>query len=333
MPDKINSRYSTWKMFSCILIILGMLLQSCNDHARKNGGREAEAGRLIIFHAGSLSVPMKEISEAFREEHPDMDIQLEAAGSVACARKITDLKKECDIMASADYKVIEKFLIPGYTKWHIPFATNEMVIAYTNDSRKASRIDSSNWYHILSEEEIIFGRSDPDQDPCGYRTVLTIRLSKLYYRENDIFERLLVKNRNFIRPKEVDLIALLQTGAIDYAFIYRSVAMQHHLNYIVLPDAINLKNPEYSDVYQSASVEIYGSTPDERITLRGEPMIYGITALDKAPHPGNALLFLSFFLSEKGMNIMEKNGQASIIPSENPYFEELPDELKKFSIK
>ena len=67
---------------------------------RRSGKDES---RVIIFHAGSLSVPLKQMEKAYEEQNPGIDIRLEGAGSVACARKITDLNRECDIMASADY--------------------------------------------------------------------------------------------------------------------------------------------------------------------------------------------------------------------------------------
>ena len=60
------------------------------------------SGDLIIFHAGSLAVPMKEISAAFKKLHPEVNILMESAGSVECARKITDLSKACDILAAAE---------------------------------------------------------------------------------------------------------------------------------------------------------------------------------------------------------------------------------------
>ncbi|RLB35213.1 MAG: tungstate ABC transporter substrate-binding protein WtpA, partial [Deltaproteobacteria bacterium] len=63
--------------------------------------------KLIIFHAGSLSIPFKQISEAFVGTHPNVRVVREAAGSRTCARKISDLGRPCDVMASADYTVIE----------------------------------------------------------------------------------------------------------------------------------------------------------------------------------------------------------------------------------
>jgi molybdate/tungstate transport system substrate-binding protein len=46
------------------------------------------------------------------------------------------------------------------------------------------------------------------------------------------------KNKDFIRPKEVDLVALIESNAIDYMFQYKSVAIQHGLKYIELPKMI-----------------------------------------------------------------------------------------------
>ena len=91
--------------------------------------------KLIIFHAGSLSVPFKQIAKAFEKKYPEIRVELEAAGSRACARKISDLNKPCDIMASADYKVIDNLLIPEFASWNLKFASNEMALVYSNKSK------------------------------------------------------------------------------------------------------------------------------------------------------------------------------------------------------
>jgi molybdate/tungstate transport system substrate-binding protein len=79
---------------------------------------------VIVFHAGSLTVPFAQIEKDFEALHPDIDIQREAGGSTKMARMISELHKPADIMASADDKVIEKTLMPHYAAWNIRFATN-----------------------------------------------------------------------------------------------------------------------------------------------------------------------------------------------------------------
>lgn len=300
------------------------LLQSCDQQSKQ---------QLIIFHAGSLSVPVRQINEAFNELHPEVEIRPEAAGSVACARKITDLKQPCDVMLSADYNVIDKFLIPKYSSWNIKFASNEMVIAFTGNSAEAGKINSQNWPEILTNQKVRYGRSNPDSDPCGYRTVLCLKLSDRFYHQPELSGLLLPKDNIYIRPKETDLIALLETQTIDYIFIYRSVAVQHNLKYINLPDSVNLKNPALSDWYRTASVAIAGKAPGEKITQRGEPMIYGLTIPDNAPDRNLAVEYIRFLLSsDEGMKIMEENGQPSLVPSPSATWQNIPEALQPFAL-
>lgn len=298
-------------------------LQSCTNKQQQNLEKEnTPSGDLIIFHAGSLSVPFKQIADSFKTIYPDVNIILEASGSVDCARKITDLNRPCDIMASADYKVIDKMLIPDFTSYNFKFAANEMAIVYTEKSKYSNEINQQNWHEVLLKNDVIYGRSDPDSDPCGYRSIFTIKLAENYYKTDNLAEIFMNKDKKYIRPKETDLIALLETNTVDYIFLYRSVAEQHHLKYILLPDEINLKNPEFENSYTTATTDIAGKTPGEKTTMKGEAMIYGVTLLTNAPNKVTAKVFLKFLLSKDGgLKIMERNGQ--------PVFSiDIPDELK-----
>ena len=288
---------------------------------------------LIIFHAGSLSVPIKAMVDAFKNENPGVTVYLEAAGSRECARKITDLKKPCDVMASADYSVITTLLIPDYADWNIKFAGNEMAIVYTPKSKRAGEITRDNWFEILKDKDILFGRADPNSDPCGYRAVLTIKLAEKYYNKPGLTDILLKKNTEYIRPKETDLLAFLETNAIDFIFLYRSVALQHDLKYLILPDEINLKKAEFAQFYKSVSVDLTGKEPGATITQVGEPMIYGVTIPRSAPNTELAKKFIIFMLSkEKGMAIMEREGQPSLVPASEETFNKIPAELKQFAL-
>jgi molybdate/tungstate transport system substrate-binding protein len=269
---------------------------------------------IIIFHAGSLSVPFKLIKEAYEKKNPGVNILLEPAGSLVCARKVTELKKECDIVASADYMVIDKLLIPDYASWNIRFATNEIVIAYSDKSRYASQISADNWMDILSKDDVIYARSDPDSDPCGYRTVLTFELAEKYYHMPGLTDRMVAKNRDFIRPKEVDLIALIESNSIDYMFQYKSVAVQHGLKYIELPVDINLSDPTKEEIYNSVFVEVTGNKPGTKIKVNGDCINYSITVINNAPHKDEAIDFLCFMFSDEGMDILRKSGQDPMIP-------------------
>lgn len=289
------------------------------------------SGTLIIFHAGSLAVPVKEIAATFRQKNPGVVILTEAAGSVDCARKITDLRKPCDIMISADYSVIDHMLIPQYAAWNIQFASNEMCLVFNEKSKYSKVITPQNWPGILLRSDVRFSRSDPNSDPCGYRSEMTMQLAEKHYRNPGMAGRLMAKDRKYIRPKEVDLLPLLETNTVDYIFLYKSVAIQHGLKYLGLPEEINLKNPSFASLYRTAKVEINGNRPGEKITMSGEPMIYGVTMLRDAPNKTIALAFLQFMLSEdNGMKILQRHGQPSVIPRYNQNYHLIPPVLQPF---
>ncbi|HNX06536.1 MAG TPA: extracellular solute-binding protein [Bacteroidales bacterium] len=326
-------------MKKLILLIWTALvfISSCGNSKRNDnivGQNESFLkGKLVIFHAGSLSYPVKAICDSFKVRHPEVEILTEAAGSKDCARKISDLKKSCDIMLSSDYKVIDDLLIPEWADWNIKFAANEMAIVYTEKSRFADEINKKNWYELLLKKEVAFGRSDPESDPCGVRSVMTMMLAEKFYKKPGLFSKMSVKDLNYIRPKETDLIALLESKAVDYIFLYRSVARQHKLKYLLLPDSVNLKNETLANYYSAVSVETTGKRPGEKIRETGAPMIYGLTIPKSCKNEKLAVAFLEFFLNaEGGMSIMEASGQPSVVPAPCKYYEKVPEKLKKFAL-
>jgi molybdate/tungstate transport system substrate-binding protein len=207
-------------------------------------------GKVVMFHAGSLSVPFEAMEKAFEAKYPKVDLLREGSGSQAAARKITDLKKPCDIMASADYKVIDKLLVPEYADWNIRFATNQLVLCFTEKSKHADKVNKDNWYEILQNKGVVWGHSDPNLDPCGYRALMVLQLAEKFYKKPGLYNAIIANRpKENIRPKSVELVSLLQTGNMDYAWEYLSVAVQHGLKYVVLPDEINLGNYRFDDFY------------------------------------------------------------------------------------
>ena len=71
---------------------------------------------IVVFHAGSLAVPFSEIEKTFEKKYPQYDVKREVSGSRKAARKVSDIKRATDVVASADYKVIDNLLIPQRCK-------------------------------------------------------------------------------------------------------------------------------------------------------------------------------------------------------------------------
>ncbi len=290
------------------------------------GASEAE---LVILHAGSLAVPFRELSELFNEMNPDVTVKAEAAGSRDTARKVSDLGRRCDVLGSADYQVIDELLIPEYADFSIRFATNEMVIAHTERARHADAITTESWPAVLTGADVVFGRSDPNRDPCGYRTLMVFQLAERHYRVPGLARKLeLQHGQKYIRPKETDLLALLEAGEIDFAFIYRSVAFQHGLSFVVLPDEVNLKSAELSDRYAMAVVKVTGKRPEEYIERRGAPMVYGLTIPKTCENRKLAEAWVKLALSPAGRAVLERAGQPALAPALTGQFDLLPENLK-----
>jgi len=290
--------------------------------------------KVTIFHAGSLTVPFAKIEKQFEDDHPDIDIQREAGGSTKMARMISELDKPADIMASADFKVIDKNLIPKFAEWNIRFATNQLVLCYTDQSRFAGEVNTQNWTDILCREGVVWGHSDPNLDPCGYRTVMVLQLAEKFYQKPGLFDRLIANRpKENIRPKSVELVSLLKTGNMDYAWEYLSVAVQHELKYIKLDDHINLGNYKYDAFYKQAKVKVTGKQPNTWITRTGKSCTYGITLLNAAPNKKGAIMFLEYLLNpDDGLNVLKEMGQPPFVPcrvSTETVLQGLPAQIQK----
>ncbi len=328
---------------------------------------EEEAGTLTIYHAGSLAVPFEQIEALFEEDHPKIDVLRESGGSAAIISKaMTEQdagEDPPDIIASADYMLINSRMYEGdYADWNIIFARNTMVLCYRDNAPFADDIVSGarTWYDVLRNEDVSWGHSDPDADPCGYRSMMVFQLAQKFYYDdaakfgntpdenaNGLYDACITgteqergrtnQGNEVVRTKSVDLVALLQSGDLDYAFEYRSVAVQHGLNYMEMDDAVNLaqvgqigqSGMTYEDFYAQASVQLKTSSGDYT-TTKGAAVVYGITICKNAKNLDAAVEFVKLLLSAEGKQVMEvDNGQPLLNPIKCDNVDNLPSDLKK----
>jgi molybdate/tungstate transport system substrate-binding protein len=266
-----------------------------------------DEGPLVVFNAGSLARPLRAALDTFSARE-DVRFEQEHAGSLETARKVTELGRVPDIIGLADYEIFPQLLVPEHASWYAAFARNRMVLAYTDQSRHADSITPENWWGVVLRPGVETGHSDPNLDPAGYRSLLVMQLAERYYRQPGLAARLqrAIPARN-VRPKEIDLVALLETGELDYAFEYESVARGASLRFVPLPDAISLGNIADSAFYSLASVRIVGHRPGDSVTMRAQPIVYALSIPRRAPHPRLAERFLTFLMSEDGRRILRAN--------------------------
>lgn len=272
------------------------------------GSDGGSANRIVVFNAGSLAIPVRAALDSFAaREH--VTIAQENAGSLETARKLTELGHIPDVIALADYEVFPQYLMPAQVDWYLDFARNRMVLAYTAKSRFASEITPENWWQLVQRPGVQVGRADPNMDPNGYRTLLTMQLAEKHYGVSGLYDSLLAHApENNVRPKEADLVGLLQAGEMDYIWSYESLASAAGLKFVQLPAAIDLSSPADSAGYATAQVRVRGKTPGDSVTFRGQPIVYALSIPKKAPHPELAERFVAYLISGDGARIMRATG-------------------------
>lgn len=322
---------------------------------------------LKIHAATSLLFPLNFIEPEFEKAYPDIDLVVEGHGTIQVIRHVTELNYKVDLVFVADYSLIPRMMYStidpqsgkSYGEYYIRFATNTLVLAYTNSSKYASEINTDNWHDILARSDVKIGLANPQLDALGYRALMAVQLSEDYYGDTGYFHNLITSNLNppissvkagsnytimvpeiqeptgdklALRASEVDLIALLQSGYLDYCFIYLSNAKQYNFNYVELPDEINLGAPEYESTYEKIQV-VYDHQRFSTVTLdrTGETIYYGVTVPTNAPNPELAEKFIRFLLNEGGKTGFEAAYHPVFTPAYTDNMQALPQNLQSLT--
>lgn len=269
-----------------------------------NGAQSADAGPLTVYAAGSLARPLKAALDSFARS-TGTTYQLESAGSLETARKLTELGKIPDVVALADVEVFPQILVPGHATWFATFATNRMVLAKSPMATAGADITADNWWAVLQRPGVETGRADPDVDPAGYRTLLVYQLAEHELGTPGLAASLeRASPRRNIRPKSAELTALLQAGELDYAWEYESVARAAGLTFVRLPPTLDLGSERDSAAYQRASVRLPGANRADSMTITGTPIRYALSIPTAAPHAALAVRFVQFLASRAGRDAL-----------------------------
>jgi len=268
------------------------------------GGTTHRPGTLLVMNAASITRPMRAVLDSF-SARTGVKYELEPGASLEIARRFTDLNRSADVVLLADPEVFPQLLMPKYARWYALFARNRIVLAYTDRSRGAREINASNWRRVITRRGIEVGRSDPNTDPSGYRTLLTMQLAESYYHEPGLYARLLAAApRKNVRPREADQVALLQTNELDYIWTYQNLAENDGLKFVKLPDEIDLGNPADSATYARVATRVLGKRQGETVTMRGAPILFAFSIPTNAENPSLAQRFVAYLMSADGRRIL-----------------------------
>ncbi len=231
---------------------------------RAIAGSQDEPVRVLT--AGSLQTPFVEGLRAA----VSTPITVEAHGSAAVARLVAHGKRDPDVLALADTAL---FADPIDDAWYARFATNDLVVA-TADTDGGRRVATAErWFDPLLAGEARFGRTDPELDPLGYRTLFVLRLGAAHYDRPGLARDLLAPDQVY---PETSLMASLETGAVDAAVVYGSMATQHEVTAIDLPAPVDLGSPDHASSYSDVTYDLPGGP-----TVAGGLIEYGVTLRTK----------------------------------------------------
>ena len=277
------------------------------------------SGRLTIMHAGSLTGMCKAVHNEFKLRNPDTEITDVSGGGVMLVRELNK-GKQADIYLSVDYADIPKLMIPELANWYVIFAATGFVLRYTDQSKYAGEVNAANWLDIIQREDVSFWRSDPENDPAGYRSLMVFQLAEKYYKIPGLAKKLAEKSgKQFL---SANIISERDKG---YSFSYSSWTMGGKV--IHLPDEINLSNEKFSDYYRQVSVTIPGLKPGTSVTMQGEPIRLGLTIPKTCINRPAALAWARLLLSTKGNALMEKAGKRPLKPVFGGDLSKVPYEL------
>jgi molybdate/tungstate transport system substrate-binding protein len=322
---------------------------------------------LVIFAAGSLIIPFADLEKAFENKYPNIDIQAQYHGSIQVIRHATELHESIDVVATADASLLPMLMyatnVPDtgqpYANWYIRFATNHLAIAFRADSQYASEINAQNWFEILGRPDVKVGLADPRFDAVGYRALMLYSLAGAFYQQPTLFNSMFKEQFSFplgifndqgnttvtvpeivetkldshivLRGASIELIALLESGDLDYAFEYESVIRQHGLKMVSLPAALNLGEADQESFYNTVQVdEDFQRFASVKPVFRGERIGYGITIPSNSPHPDLAAKFIEFLLSPEGHAVMEKDYHPMFDPAIGDNFANIPASLQPY---
>jgi molybdate/tungstate transport system substrate-binding protein len=235
-----------------------------------------------------------------------LEMHCRPQGSSALAQLIASGSIRPDVFVPVTAGPIRTVLQSGKASSAIPVAQTEMVIAYSPKSRFAARFDAAahgqaDWWKILQEPGLRFGRTDPVADPQGRNIIFTMMLAAQFYKQPELVESVLGPTVN---PKQIseepNVQARLQSGELDAASAYKIQPGPFHLPFLTLPKEINLSGEHVASEHPDVTLALKGKT------YHPEPLIYYAAVLKDAPHPQAANAFVEWLKGDEGQAIFRK---------------------------
>lgn len=268
----------------------------------------AEPDRVELLYAASLTAFVEDRLVPAAEAGLGLRVRAEPEGSVAGAHRIRDGVRRPDLYVTADPATVA-VLGPRDPGWSILFARGELVIGYASASRFAPVLDSARhgtvaWRTALSRPGFRLGRTDPDLDPKGYRSVWALREAARAAGPGPERDGLLahLADPASVFP-EAGLAVRVEAGQLDAGMFYLAEARAHDLAVLRLPPELAQGDPGLAPVYERYE---YVTADGHRVV--GRPIAYALTIPSNAPRPAAARALAGWLLGPEGRALLGEEG-------------------------
>jgi molybdate/tungstate transport system substrate-binding protein len=266
----------------------------------------ADLDALDVAYAGSMGSMMEGPMKTSAAQSLQLELHGRAQGSSALAQLIVGGNIRPDVFIPVTPGPALTVLRGGKAAIAQPVAHTEMVIAYSPKSRFASRFGAvakgkEEWWKVLLEPALRFGRTDPATDPQGRSIIFTMMLAAKINRQPGLVEKVLGPAINekqiFTEPT---VMARLQSGELDAASAYKIQPGPLNLPYIALPRKVNLSGRNVRAEHPDVTLSIGGKT------YTPEPLIYYAAVLKDAPNPKGAGAFAEWLQRSEAQAIFRR---------------------------
>lgn len=216
----------------------------------------------MLLGAASLGMELREAAVLFEQGHENTQVRVEVGGSTSLVSQVKSRLKQPHVIVSADLQLLEPLLETGEIECLTQFATNPLVLAYHPNGRLAQHLRAGKtWDVALADKKVVLGMANPMTAPLGERTQALLKIYGSLHPSPD-------QNLNFRRvPARAHmmasaslLLAPLETGIYDAAFVYENLARRSKLPHVSLSPKLNLGDLSMSDWYQEhgAKLALFG---------------------------------------------------------------------------
>jgi len=301
--------------------LIALAAAACGSSAPSGGSGSSGASpsSVNVAYAASLAYLNEKIVGPAFQKAEGLKYVGRAGPSDGLSKEIASGEITPDVFESVGGDPI-KALMPKFTTWYVAFATTSIVVAYNPKSKYAPQFQAikdgkkpiTALFPLLETPGLKLGRTDPNLDPQGRAFIFMLMLAQMkYHLPADTVSKIIGTSdlASADAAQIFDEAALeprLQAGQLDAASAYESQAIQLHLDYIKLPDAINLSDSALKDDYAKATMTITGN-----VSKHGSPLVINITTINKSAAGAK---FAAYVLSEEGLALHKQGGYTLLTP-------------------